>query len=281
MINVASITDCVVEGLKYPFNDIKKLLCFGVLFALISALSTFMSVKSFDIFRESAHLVENTNVTVSQLSFSQLPAGDIYLVAGLTIVGFIVALFIMGYQYEVIKFSIERKSDLPGFSNILGMFVNGMKYFIVVVAYNIIPVLLSVGGIILVGGSSVLLVILLISMLLFIIANFLLVMALNNMVAYDDFKKAFDLREIIDNVSNLGWGKYIGIIIFTIIAYMIIMVAVSFILGFITVAFAAVVNNQAVVISIVIAIIEGLFVDSYGAIFFNRVCGSVYREAVK
>ena len=48
---MASITDCVVEGLKYPFNDIKKLLGFGVLFAVISALSTFISIKSFEIFR--------------------------------------------------------------------------------------------------------------------------------------------------------------------------------------------------------------------------------------
>ena len=93
---MASITDCVVEGLKYPFNDIKKLLVFGVLFALISALSTFISVKSFDIFRTSIHLLENTNTTASQLSFSQLPVGDIYLVAGLTIISFIVSLFIFG-----------------------------------------------------------------------------------------------------------------------------------------------------------------------------------------
>lgn len=278
---MASITDCVVEGLKYPFNDFKKLLCFGVLFALISALSTFMSVKSFDIFRETAHIVENTNLSVSQLSFSQLPAGDIYLVIGLTIVSFIIALFIMGYQYNIVKFSIENKEDLPGFNDILGMFINGIKYFIVVAAYNIIPMLVFVGGMMLAGESSILLAIILISILLFIIANFLLIMALNNMVAYDDFKKAFDLHEIIGNISNLGWGKYIGIILFTIITYMIIMVAVNFILGFITVAFAAVINNQAVIISIFIAIIEGLLVDSYGAIFFNRVCGSIYRESIK
>ena len=278
---MASITDCVVEGLKYPFNDIKKLLGFGVLFALISALSTFISVKSFDIFRTSIHLLENTNTTASQLSFSQLPVGDIYLVAGLTIISFIVSLFIFGYQYDIVKFSIEKKSDLPGFGDIVGMFIKGIKYFIVVIAYNIIPMLVLIGGVALIGDSSALLVISLISGLLFIIANLLLIMALNNMVAYDSLKKAFDMHEIIGNIANLGWGKYIGIILFTIIVYMIIMVAVSFILSFVTVAFAATISNQAVVISFVIAIIEGLFVDSYGAIFYNRVCGSIYREAVK
>ncbi|MBQ6628405.1 MAG: DUF4013 domain-containing protein [Methanobrevibacter sp.] len=278
---MASITDCVVEGLKYPFNDIKKLLGLGVLFALISALSTYISVKSFDIFRATVHLAEKTNAGISHLSFSQLPTGDIYLVAGLGILAFIVSLFILGYQYNIIKFSIEKKDDLPGFSDVLGMFINGIKYFLVIVAYNIIPSLVLVGGVTLVGDSSAVIAISLISALLFIIANLLLLMALNNMVAHDSIKKAFDLHEIIGNISNLGWGKYIGIIIFTVIVYMIIMVAVSFVLSFVTVALAATISNQAIIISFIIAIIEGLFVDSYGALFYNRVCGSIYRESVK
>ena len=278
---MASITDCVKEGLKYPFNDIKKLLGFGGLFALISAISVFMSVKSFDIFRNTVHIVENTNVTASQLSFSQLPAGDIYLVAGLAVISFIISLFIMGYQYEIVKFSIDKKSDLPGFKDILGMFIRGIKYFLVTLAYNIIPIIVLACGILLVGDSSILPVVILISVLLFIIAYFLLIMALNNMIAYDSLKKAFDFQEITGNIANLGWGKYIGIIIFTIIVYMIIMVAVSFVLSFIAVILAATISNQAIVISIVIAVIEGLFIDSYGTVFFNRVCGSIYRESIK
>ena len=278
---MASITDCVVEGLKYPFNDIKKLLGFGVLFALISALSTFISVKSFDIFRATVHIVEMTNTTASQLSFSQLPVGDIYLVAGLGIVGFIISLFIMGYQYDIVKFSIDKKEDLPGFSDVKNLFVKGIKYFIVSLAYNIIPIIFLLAGVALVGDSSILLIVMAISMLLFIIAYFLLIMALNNMIAYDSLKKAFDFNEIIGNISNLGWGKYIGIILFTIIVMMIISVAVGFILSLITVGFAATINNQALIVSLVIAIIEGLFVDSYMSVFFNRVCGSIYRESIK
>ena len=33
---MSSMTDYVVEGLKYPFNDIKKLLCFGAIFAILN-----------------------------------------------------------------------------------------------------------------------------------------------------------------------------------------------------------------------------------------------------
>ena len=278
---MVSITDHVVEGLKYPFNDIKKLLGCGVLFALMSAISVFISVKSLNIFRFTVHLAENTNSSISHMPFSQLPTGDIYLVAGLTIVSFIITLFIFGYQYNVVKFSIDRKSDLPGFGDILGMLVNGIKYFIVILAYSIIPLVVFVGGMAVTGDASILIAIAVISALLFIIAYFLLIMALNNMVAHHSIKKAFDFSEITGNISNLGWGKYIGIIIFTIIVYMIIMVAVSFILSMITGVFIAAVSNQALAVSVFIAIIQGLFVDSYGTIFFNRVCGSIYRESIK
>ena len=278
---MASITDCVVEGLKYPFNDIKKLLGFGVLFALISAISTFIGFVSIDIFRATMHMVEMTNTTASQLSFSQLPLGDIYLVTVLGVVGFIITLFIMGYQYDIVKFSIDKKEDFPGFRDVKNIFIKGIKYLLVSLAYNIIPILFLVGGVTLVHDSSILLIIIAISMLLFIIAYFLLIMALNNMVAYDSIKKAFDFNEIMDNISNLGWGKYIGIILFTIIVMMIISVAVGFILSLITVGFAETINNQALIVSVVIAIIEGLFLDSYMSVFFNRVCGSIYRESIK
>ncbi len=278
---MASITDCVVEGLKYPFNDIKKLLGLGGLFALVSVLSLGFSLKSFHVFRTSVHLIEETNAHISSLQFSQLPAGDIYIAIALAIVSLIVALFIMGYQYDIIRFSIDKRDDLPGFDDIVGMFVKGVKYFIVALAYNIIPILVFVGALALIQDSSAVVAVLLISMVLFIIAFFLLIMALNNMVAHDDIRKAFDFREIIDNIANLGWGKYIGIILFTIIVYMIIMAAVSFILSIISLGFVAAISNQAIWVSAFIAIIEGLFVDSYGALFYNRVFGSIYRESVK
>ena len=106
-------------------------------------------------------------------------------------------------------------------------------------------------------------------------------MALNNMIAHDSLKKAFDFREIIDNISNLGWGKYIGTVLFTVIVFMLINIAIGIVLSFLIVIFAATINNQAIVISIVISIIEALFVTSYCSVFFNRVCGSIYRESIK
>ncbi|MFM5882211.1 DUF4013 domain-containing protein [Methanobrevibacter gottschalkii] len=274
---MTSITDCVVEGLKYPFNDLKKVLSFGVLFALINLISLDITTKFIDAVMKYSKLYPSAS---NVFHLSQLPANDIYMIIALLIISFIIVLFINGYEWNIVRFSIDKKEDLPEFSNVLKMFVNGVKYFLVNVAYNIIPIVLLIIGLAL-FNESYSPIIILISVLLFLIAYFILIMALNNMVAHDSIKKAFDLREITKNISNLGWGKYIGIIVFTLIVYLVIMVAVGVILFFITVFIISAITDQSMIISIFLAIIEGLFILPYVEIFFSRVFGSIYRESIK
>jgi hypothetical protein len=118
-----------------------------------------------------------------------------------------------------------------------------------------------------------------IAFILFIICNFLLIMALTNMVDADKFTKAFDLREIVDKIAGLGWIKYIGLILFTFFIYIIIMIATSMIMMFISI-FLVMAFEQMLFIFAVITLIEGLFISPYISIFFHRVYGSVYREAI-
>ena len=278
---MASITDCVVEGLKYHFNDIKKLLGFGILFVIFDLITMAFTIKTVDVTRMIIHTLEKTNVTSSTLGYSHLPHWDIYLAIAMLIVGFIVSLFIMGYQYKIIGFSIDRKDDLPGFEDIVGMLIKGIKYFFVTILYGIPSMILLFLAIMVTNNSSAWPVLMVLSIFVGLICYSVLIMALNNMVAHDSLKKAFDFREIIDNISNLGWGKYLGTVIFTVIVFMIINLAVGVILSFLTVIFAAAINNQAIVISTAISVIEALFVTSYCSVFFNRVCGSIYRESVK
>lgn len=272
---MASITDCVSEGLKYPFNDVKKILSFGVLFAIINVISFATSQIGFNAFRKIAI----ANGDSLALKLSQIPANDIYLIVALSVISFIITLFIMGYQYNVIKFSIDKKNELPGFGDVLNIFANGIKYFIVSLAYNIIPIVLCVVGVILINGSHGEYLIIL-AAILFIIFNFLLIMAMANMIDADKFTKAFDLREVLDKIANLGWGKYIGIILFTFLISAIVLISVSIILMLLS-GVVAMVINQAIVISAIMTIIEGLFISPYISVFFSRVYGSIYLEANK
>ncbi len=277
---MASITDCVSEGLKYPFNDVKKLLSFGALFAVLNLLSVFISTKNMDIVRVITREIGQSNSTALSLKITQVSANDMYIVTALSIISFIITLFVMGYQYNVVRFAIDKKEGLPGFTDITNTFVNGIKFFIVAIAYYIIPAAVLFIGILLSGDSSALPIVVLISLILFIVAYFLQIMVVNNMVANDSLKKAFDLREITEKIANLGWGKYIGIILFTLIVFMIVNVAAGYILSFITLFFAIAIN-KAIIVSVVVGILEGLFITSYTSIFYNRVCGLIYREAIK
>ena len=60
---MASITDCVVDGLKYPFNDIKKLLGFGIIISILNVVSLFLSFKLLDSYRITLRILENSNGT--------------------------------------------------------------------------------------------------------------------------------------------------------------------------------------------------------------------------
>ena len=274
---MASITDCVVDGLKYPFNDIKKILSIGVLFAVLNLIYMAISIKNFDIYRVTVKAGG-----LSSFKYSMLSANDIGIVVGLGIIGLIISLYIMGYQYDLIKLAIDKKEHLPGLTDVLNILIKGIKCLIVAVAYAIIPIIVLVIGVVLAHNSTgLLLCTTLIFALLLIIAFFLQIMAVNNMVAYDSLKKAFDFREIFDNISNLGWIKYVGVVIFTLIVVAILMAAVGFILSIISLLFSVTISNQALVISAFITIIEGLFVTPYFTAVYSRVYGLIYREAVK
>lgn len=273
---MASITDCVSEGLKYPFNDVKKILSLGFLFAIINIIIFAILEKTIQIVR----IISATKGNNLALKLSHIPLNDIYIIDGLSIIVFIITLIIMGYQYNVIKFSIDKNNELPGFNDIINLLVNGVKYYAVSLIYNIIPIIVLIAGAELQSIRNGDYIISIISAILFIICNLLLIMALANMIDNNKFTKAFDLKEIIDKISNLGWIKYIGIVLFTIIIYSIIMLASGIILMFITM-FMAMTIKQAMIIATILSIIEGLIITPYISIFFHRVYGSIYREANK
>lgn len=273
---MASITDCVGEGLKYPFNDMKKILILGALFAIINFLVFAILEKTINIVR----IIASANGNTLALKSSQIPPIDIYTIAGLAIISFIITLIINGYQYNLIKYAVDKKTNLPEFNDILNLLVKGVKYFLVSLIYNIIPVIVLIAGFELQSIQNGDYIILFISIALSIICNFFLIMALANMVDSNKFTKAFDLKEIICKISNMGWIKYIGIILFAMIIYCIIILALGIILMFITM-FISIAINQAMVLIAILSVIGGLFINSYMSVFFNRVYGSIYNEAAK
>ena len=281
---MASITDVVKEGLKYPLNDVKKVLTLGIIFLISSLVSLAMEFLVFDNMRI---LSDMAPVETAQAALSAIPPSSMALIVLSWIVTFILMVIASGYIYDVIKYGIEGRSELPEFSDIKGLLVKGLKAFVVGLAYSILPIILFFLGVMLpvnesVGASVNAIggIILLVAIIFAIFVSLVNVMALCNMVDKDEFAAAFRFKEILGLIKNLGWGRYIGILLFTVIAAMIISVFFGFIFGAIAGIISMIVGS-AFVLALINMILNSLLVNPYVSIAISRVYGSIYKEATK
>lgn len=280
---MSSITDVVKEGLKYPLNDWKKVLTLGVIFLISSLVSFSMEYMVFDNMR--IIISDNAPFDTVQAALSSLPPNSIALIALSGIISLILMIFCSGYIYDVIKYAIEGKSELPGFADIKGLFVKGIRSFLVGIAYSILPAILFFLGLMLtvneaVSGSVNMIgvVILLIAIVFAIFMSLLQVMALSNMIDKDEMAAAFRFKEIFALIKNLGWGRFIGILLFTVVAAMIISIFFGLIFGAIASAIS-IIFGSALVLSLVNMTLDSLLLNPYMSIAISRVYGSVFKEA--
>ena len=258
---MASITDVVKEGLKYPFNDGKKVLTLGIIFLVSSLVSFAMEFLVFDNMRILANMAP---VDTAQAALSAIPPSSMALIVLSWIVTFVLMVFASGYIYDVIKYGIEGRPELPDFSDIL--FFLGLM---LTVNESVGASVNAIGGIVL-----------LIAIIFAIFVSLVNVMALCNMVDKDEFAAAFRFKEILGLIKNLGWGRFIGILLFTVIVIMIISVFFSFIFGAIA-GIISVIVGSALVMALINMILNSLLINPYVSIVISRVYGSIYKEATK
>jgi hypothetical protein len=129
----------------------------------------------------------------------------------------------IGYVFRVLKWSIADINELPDFDEWGNMFMDGLKVFVVQLAYFIIPFIIiftgvwaSIGSLLalqntgdaivppaafsLIGGLFIL------GWVMAVIFGVFFTIALANMAYYDgELKAAFRFREILDMISAIGW----------------------------------------------------------------------------
>ena len=93
---MASITDVVKEGLKYPFNDGKKVLTLGIIFLVSSLVSLAMEYFVFDNMRILANMAP---VDTVQAAVSAIPPSSMALIVLSWIITFVLMVFASGYIY--------------------------------------------------------------------------------------------------------------------------------------------------------------------------------------
>ena len=142
----------------------------------------------------------------------------------------IVDWIVIGYQARVLKQSPGTGTP-PKLDNYGHLFVNGAKVFVATLIYMLIPLILIIVGAmgtfsgltslqgpavaLLVGGTA--LVILLTGVILAVLLLIILGVGLAHMIKTGKFGKAFAFGEIMGIIRSIGWAKYLGWIIITII----------------------------------------------------------------
>ena len=280
---MGSITDIVVDGLKYPFNDVNKYLGFGVIQVIMSAL--FMGAFASTGYYFIQAYKTSVSMGLDMIDLSVVSPAMIIVSAVLFVLGLIVFVYISGYEFNILKFSISKNNELPAFNDYVGILKDGLKMIAVKIAYSILPGILfllglmlsvndNVGAVVNVIGSFILAI----AIIFAIIVAFFLIMATARMVDMGTLRSAFDFREIYELISNMGVVQYVGILIFLAIAIAIINLAASAIFEIFGFAVALVLPTALASVFLVM-ILSSLLIDSFTSLATYRVYGSVYNVA--
>lgn len=154
---------------------------------------------------------------------------NILILGILFLIGFLIvpAFLSTGYLFRVLKWSVADVDELPDFDMWGEMFVDGFKVFIVELVYFIIPFAIifigmwtSIGSLMaledaggMVDPTAILSLmggLIFLGLALAVVFGAFFTIALANMAYYDgELMAAFRFREILDNISKIGWVDFI------------------------------------------------------------------------
>ena len=184
------ILDIYNDSIKYSIKNSKSLLYFGL--TLFSTFIIWMAYILILIHYQDANL---------NLKFASLIVPSL-----LTLIP--IFLF-LGYEYRILE--ISTHGMINGTEK--EMLINGVKIFLVKFVYFAVPIIILAvtttpfldnisGGIIQTAGATI-------SLILAIILYFVSFISLSNMAAHDNFKKAFDFKEIKEVIMTIGPARYV------------------------------------------------------------------------
>ena len=231
--------EIISDALVYPLHNIKALVIYIILGIILG-----IAIAG----------------TVSGIMFGNM-AKNVFAVIGSGTIGIIISLIIgfviTGYELDITKYGIEKRNDAPGI-DLVRQFINGVKYFVVNIVYMIIPII--IGAILAVIFQHWLSG--LISIILSIIFSFALMMGQCRLAKTEDLGYALSIGEAVGDLSKVG--------ILKVIAFVILVVVISFILLFV-VGLIGQWNN----------VVGGILMGIVGVylVFFNgRATGLLYSD---
>ena len=208
------------------------------------------------------------------------------------------AFLIAGYGYRVentaVHGIINGNDPLPEFDDIFEMFIEGVKVFLVQIAYLLVPMILFILVVAIAGsidgsvGGTVFIIGGLITFVVGIIACLMAQIGICHM-AYNDgaFSKAFAISEIREVLNDIGWLKclttYAGLIIITLIlscAVTAIIGIIFTVLGITGGMLGANAGGIFVLCTFINSLVTMFIVGPYLSIFNTRSIGLLYTMQI-
>ncbi|ADZ09854.1 hypothetical protein Metbo_1627 [Methanobacterium lacus] len=215
-----SIGEITKDALRYPFSDWKKILVLGI-FGVIATLSINELIGTVYLFFDSSASVS---------------------IVVLTIIGLLSIFIERGYQFRILKSSLNGMVELPKFNSWMSMLKDGFKLSIVTIVYLIPFVLIYL---VLKGPFVAILQLIFKSpikmsffttvgilhlmefFILFLFINIILIMfmiSIANMANNNGkLSAAFKFRQITNKLSSVGWKNLIVWYVLTEFIYLIIL----------------------------------------------------------
>lgn len=227
------------DALVYPFQNIKALVIYVIL-GIILGIAI------------SGTVVGIAAGTASKNIFALVGSGIIGIFISL-VIGFVIT----GYQLDIIKYGIERSAAAPGI-DFVRQFINGVKYFVVIIVYMIIPII--IGAILAVIFQHWLSSI--ISFILAIVFSLALLMAECRLAKTEDLGYALAIGDAIGDISRIGALK--------VVLFIILIAVITFILFLIV----GLINQWNSTVGGILLGILGVYI----AFFIGRATGLLYSQ---
>lgn len=185
----------------------------------------------------------------------------------------------LGYFIRVIDSNFKGSNELPPFNEWKRMFIDGLKYIVVILVYIGVPFFVAslLGAFVSIllpatlAFNTFMLIWIVIMILVMIVPYFLSFMGVARMVKEDKIGAAFDFRELLSIIKTIGIGRYAIIIL--------IMTLLTFLCTEIL-DIAPIYNLNVGSIYIVISLVY-IILGSYLIIFEGKLTFILYQEGLK
>lgn len=149
-----------------------------------------------------------------------LIGGLLIIASAIPVVGIVGSILIYGYLVRVLRSAARDEETPPVFDEWAEMLIDGIKYLGILLAYYLIPGIISIILLGMLGFDSI--VGLLLMGILMVVAMYLLPVALTNFALTDSIDKAFDLSTITDAAFTSEY--FVAVVLAILVGFVLVVI---------------------------------------------------------